>query len=165
MATAIRRQPARVGRRVLIDGGRVHHYWVNAEWIRVSALMDRWKLMWLSLNLPTEVAGNGAVTLQVIGRVKAGVALKEAALGNANDARQLAVTYLKENAEWPTARVPSGRTGYLKTFRSTLWLFCSSGLGNLISCTNFAGLLIARGESASRELGDSKGSRAPTHRS
>jgi predicted permease len=157
-----------LGRRVLIDGDAFTIIGVMPNGFEFPALMDRWKpVMWLSLNLPTEVAGNrSSHSLQVIGRVKAGVALKEAALEMQTITRQLAVAYPKENAEWPTARVsPLDERGYLKTFRSTLWLLlAAAGLVLLITCTNVAGLLIARGEARARELAIRRALGAPTHR-
>jgi predicted permease len=157
-----------LGRRVLIDGDAFTIIGVMPNGFEFPALMDRWKpVMWLSLNLPTEVAGNrSSHSLQVIGRVKAGLGLKEAALEMQTITRQLAVAYPKENAEWPTARVsPLDERGYVKTFRSTLWLLlAAAGLVLLMACTNVAGLLIARGEARAREFAIRRALGAPIHR-
>ncbi|HTF24749.1 MAG TPA: ABC transporter permease [Candidatus Limnocylindria bacterium] len=157
-----------LGRRVRVDGEAFTIVGVMPNHFEFPPLMDRWKpVMWLSLNLPMEAAGNrSSHSLSVIGRLKAGVPLKEATLEMQTITRRLAVAFPKENAEWPNAKMsPLGEGSYVETFRSTLWLLlAAAGLVLLIACTNVAGLLIARGEAGAREFAIRRALGAPTHR-
>lgn len=145
-----------LGKRVSIDGEAFTIAGVMPDRFEFPPMFGSWKpVMWLSLNLPPEMATErGTHGLHILGRLKRGVSIEKAQAEMEGISSRLAKAYPKENGEWPTAKVVAlGDASHVEDFRSTLWLLsAAAGLVLLIACANVASLLIARGISREREF-------------
>jgi putative ABC transport system permease protein len=110
--------------------------------------------LWLPLRFSAAdlVTQRGAHYLDVVGRLRPGVAVAAADRDIGTVAGQLAQTYPHSNAAWG-ATATSLRDAMVGDVRTPLLIvLVAVGLVLLIACTNVAGLLIVRGLSREREV-------------
>ena len=142
--------PAAIGRKVHI--GRYYYAVVGVmpEWFQFpNRDVDLW-----TPSAPDEPYANrrDATWFTVIGRMKPGVALKEATADLATVQRQLGKQFPKPDAELTVQTEPLKDT-IVGTVRNSLWLLYGSvSLLLLIACSNIAALLLARTAEREHEI-------------
>ena len=109
--------------------------------------------VWTPLLLsPAERTSRKDISLDVVGRLRPGVALAQAQASLAAVAAQLARTYPETNKDWGVNLMPLADRG-VRAYRGLFTLLSLAvALVLLIACANVANLLLARGMERQKEL-------------
>ena len=141
--------PAIVGRSLTIDDRAVTIVGVMTADIEVS---DPPTEMWLPLEIERRGVPEGGRTLQVLGRLKDGVTLDQAAARLNALADRLARQRPQFNRGWGATIVPLHEAIVGDLRRPLYTLFAAVLLVLLIACANVANLLVARAVARRREI-------------
>jgi putative ABC transport system permease protein len=139
-----------LGQPVTVDGVSYNIIGITGPEFR---LLDSPSELWLPYTLDSkEESQRGFHTLQVVGRLRAGVGMAQAQSEMQAIASGLERQYPESNAGWTVTLVPL-RDQLVGDLRTTLWtLLAAVVFVLLIACANVANLLLARAGSREKEI-------------
>ncbi|MEO8596641.1 MAG: ABC transporter permease [Candidatus Solibacter sp.] len=139
-----------VNRDILMSGAK---YSIIGVMPRDFAFRDRKLDYWIPVHFsPTDRSNRGSHYLNVVARLKPGVAMARAAADMNEIARRLAAEFPEANKDVGAALVPAREDSVGNMRIELLVLMGAAGCVLLIACANLAGLLLARGLGRQREL-------------
>jgi len=138
-----------VGRQVRVDGRPVTVVGVMPEGFAFPRRAEAWEPLAFD---PAGLPGRGLVFLQVVGRLKPGVALERARAQMTAIADRLRQEYPNDNAGQGVTVLPLREDAVGDVRAALIVLSGAVGFVLLIACGNIANLLLARGVSRQREI-------------